>query len=148
MLSYIKKYHKSGLFATKFSKQKDNSSSCMYNVTIIHVHVNKLHICGLYIYIALNLKDTCISEASNFIFVLRLKKKFGSLNKKGNNSSFRDWLALVYVSYFPLLTATCNTRPTLKILILCHFKTLSYLLWLITKIRALSIAKKCINYSS
>lgn len=73
MLSYIKKYHKSGLFATKFSKQKDNSSSCMYNVTIIHV--NKLHICGLYIYIALNLKDTCISEASNFIFVLRLKKK-------------------------------------------------------------------------
>lgn len=146
MLSYIKKYHKSGLFATKFSKQKDNSSSCMYNVTIIHV--NKLHICGLYIYIALNLKDTCISEASNFIFVLRLKKKFGSLNKKGNNSSFRYWLALVYVSYFPLLTATCNTRPTLKILILCHFKTLSYLLWLITKIRALSIAKKCINYSS
>lgn len=141
MLSYIKKYHKSGLFATKFSKQKDNSSSCMYNVTIIHV--NKLHICGLYIYIALNLKDTCISEASNFIFV-RLK----SLNKKGNNSSFRDWLALVYVSYFPLLTATCNTRPTLKILILCHFKTLSYLLWLITKIRALSIGKKCINYSS
>lgn len=75
MLSYIKKYHKSGLFATKFSKQKDNSSSCMYNVTIIHVHVNKLHICGLYIYIALNLKDTCISEASNFIFVLQLKKK-------------------------------------------------------------------------
>lgn len=55
------------------------------------------------------------------------------MKEKGNNSSSREWIAV-----YQLLLVVSNAEN----IDFLYFKTLSNPLWLITKIRALSIAKK------